>query len=121
LGGIFGSLFGGGPSFSGIAAATMPDIIPFAKDGIVTKPTIAMIGETGEKEAVIPLSRLNDMTPRRGNGEPLEITITMHNHASGTPNNDQLDMMQTNLAKVVDRSVQAAMIKQKRPGGLMYG
>lgn len=34
----------------------MPDIPKFAKGGIVTRPTIAMIGEAGP-EAVIPLSR----------------------------------------------------------------
>ena len=33
----------------------------FASGGIVTKPTLALIGEAGENEAVIPLSKLNEM------------------------------------------------------------
>ncbi len=33
----------------------------YAKGGIVTKPTLAMIGEGGESEAVIPLSKLETM------------------------------------------------------------
>ena len=32
-----------------------------AEGGIVTRPTLAMIGEGGESEAVIPLSKLNSM------------------------------------------------------------
>ena len=35
--------------------------IPFLADGgVVTKPTLAMIGEGGQNEAVIPLNRLNN-------------------------------------------------------------
>lgn len=34
------------------------DAIGFAEGGIVTRPTLAMIGEAGEAEAVIPLSKL---------------------------------------------------------------
>jgi hypothetical protein len=37
--------------------------IPFLADGgIVSKPTLAMIGEGGESEAVIPLSKLSGLT-----------------------------------------------------------
>jgi hypothetical protein len=36
--------------------------VPFAKGGIVTSPTLAMIGEAGSKEAVIPLERLHQFT-----------------------------------------------------------
>lgn len=47
-----------------------------AQGGIVTKPTFAMIGEGGEPEAVIPLSKLGNMT---GNN----ITINVN---GGDPN-----------------------------------
>lgn len=36
-------------------------INPFAEGGIVTRPTIALIGETGENEAVVPLSKAQNM------------------------------------------------------------
>lgn len=39
-------------------------VTPQAKGGIVTKPTLALIGEAGENEAVIPLSKLNEMLGR---------------------------------------------------------
>jgi hypothetical protein len=49
-----------------------PGAIPLMADGgIVTRPTLALIGEGGESEAVIPLSRLGDM----GGGG---ITITVN-------------------------------------------
>lgn len=37
------------------------DALPFAEGGIVTRPTLAMIGEGGQPEAVIPLSKLNSI------------------------------------------------------------
>lgn len=39
----------------------IPEIPMLAKGGIVTSPTLAMIGEGGESEAVIPLSKLDSM------------------------------------------------------------
>lgn len=38
----------------------------FAKGGIVDRPTLAMIGEAGESEAVIPLSKWSQMTGGSG-------------------------------------------------------
>lgn len=46
----------GGKGFS------VPDIPMLAKGGIVTAPTLAMIGEGGQSEAVIPLDKLEKMT-----------------------------------------------------------
>lgn len=44
--------------------------IPFLAEGaIVTKPTLAMIGEGGEREAVIPLSKLDRYYNNNGNVE----------------------------------------------------
>lgn len=42
-----------------------------ATGGIVTKPTLAMIGEGGESEAVIPLSRLGEM----GGGANVQVNV----------------------------------------------
>jgi hypothetical protein len=39
----------------------VPDIPMLAEGGIVTSPTLAMIGEGGGPEAVIPLSKLGSM------------------------------------------------------------
>ncbi len=47
------SLFGGGSAIRD----RMLDLIPFAKGGIVTAPTVGLVGEAGS-EAIIPLDRL---------------------------------------------------------------
>jgi len=41
-------------------AGFMPNIPMLAEGGVVTSPTLAMIGEGGQSEAVIPLDRLNE-------------------------------------------------------------
>jgi len=43
------------------ASGTVQEVIGLAEGGIVTKPTMAMIGEGGESEAVIPLSKMGNM------------------------------------------------------------
>jgi hypothetical protein len=45
-------------------------IFGLAEGGLVTKPTLAMVGEGGESEAIIPLSKLGDMS---GGGRPVEV------------------------------------------------
>jgi SLT domain-containing protein len=55
----------------GIGGAISAVIPGLADGGIVTSPTLAMIGEGGEPEAVIPLSQLD----RYGGGGGTHITI----------------------------------------------
>ncbi len=43
-----------------VSLATIPEIPKLAEGGLVRKPTLAMVGEGGEPEAVIPLSKLNN-------------------------------------------------------------
>lgn len=54
-GGGVGGGAGGGGGIGGILKA----IFGFADGGIVTKPTLGLIGEAGQNEAIIPLSKLN--------------------------------------------------------------
>lgn len=51
-------------------------ITGFAQGGVVTKPTLAMIGEAGEKEAVIPLSKLGNLVGGIGGGGQLTASIS---------------------------------------------
>jgi len=55
IGGFFSGLFGDEPE--------TPDVPQLASGGIVTKATMAMIGEGSEPEAIIPLSKLSSMMP----------------------------------------------------------
>jgi hypothetical protein len=64
------------PSFDGVDWASLLSgfsvggLATLAEGGIVTKPTFALIGEGGESEAVIPLSKLGGM-----GGDVYNITI----------------------------------------------
>ena len=56
-----------------IGAIEVPKItsmIGLAEGGIVTSPTVAMIGEGGESEAVIPLSKISSVLPNQQNSQP---------------------------------------------------
>lgn len=59
IGGFFSGLFGDEPE--------TPDVPQLASGGIVTKATMAMIGEGSEPEAIIPLSKLSSMMPSGDN------------------------------------------------------
>ena len=47
----------------------------FAEGGIVTKPTMGIIGEAGQSEAVIPLNRLPQMVGKIGGNQRGEFTL----------------------------------------------
>jgi TP901 family phage tail tape measure protein len=59
---------------------TVSGVVPLASGGIVTRPTLSLIGEGGEPEAVIPLSKMRDtmgggvtVNIQTGVGDPVEI------------------------------------------------
>jgi TP901 family phage tail tape measure protein len=62
----------GGKSFRFPEIPAFPAIPGLAEGGIVTAPTLALIGEGNEAEAVIPLSRMGEMT-----GGGMSVTINM--------------------------------------------
>jgi hypothetical protein len=63
----------GGFDFSGIdlSGISIGGLATLASGGIVTKPTLALIGEGGESEAVIPLSKMSQM----GGGTTVNINV----------------------------------------------
>src|SRR5699024_7430917 len=68
-------------------SAGTANLRPFADGGIVTRPTIGLIGETGEKEAVIPLSKLGNVVGQLTGGN---ITYTQVVHSNGNANPDEV-------------------------------
>jgi len=54
-----------------VGIPNIPSIPALANGGIVTSPTLAMIGEGGESEAVIPLSKLGGMLDGNGGAAPV--------------------------------------------------
>ena len=117
--GLIGSIF---PSAKGNVFA-QNKIVPFAYGGVVNKPTLfpmangmGLMGEAGP-EAIMPL--------RRGPGGRLGVessggvgNVVVNVDASGS--NVEGDSDQAGqLGKLLGAAVQAELIKQKRPGGLL--
>ncbi len=59
-------------------------IKPFAKGGIVMAPTLAMIGEAGEREAVIPLNERNlNALGSGGQNKGVNVVVNITNKSDG--------------------------------------
>ena len=95
MGGFLGNMFGGGKSAVSTSTAytfptgvtpvhtptyVRPSIRAFATGGIVTAPTIGLIGEGGEREAVIPLNERNLSALGGGQGKGGNVTVNVINN-----------------------------------------
>jgi SLT domain-containing protein len=70
--------FGGG----GFLASVGNRVLGLADGGVVTRPTLAMIGEGGESEAVIPLSKMGGMGGARSQTIIVELDSNVLAQAS---------------------------------------
>lgn len=75
--GIYGVnvLISGANRIPGVNIGFIPYIPYLAAGGVTTGPTMAMIGEGREQEAVLPLSKLQGMLDMAGNGSAAGIVI----------------------------------------------
>ena len=98
------------------AAGPLP-LRKYAGGGVASSPQLAMFGEGSMPEAFVPLP------------DGRRIPVAMQNGGGGTTINVSVDAKGTSvqgdggrgeqLARVVAQAVQAELIKQKRPGGLI--
>jgi hypothetical protein len=100
-------------------------IIPFAKGGIVNSPTLfpfakgtGLMGEAGP-EAIMPLQRgangkLGVLAT--GGGGDINVVVNVDASGSSVEGNEQEGQQ---LGRVIAAAMQAELIKQKRPGGLL--
>ena len=119
VGGIFGITFANGGVFA------QNGIQPFARGGIVDKPTLfpfangtGLMGEAGP-EAILPLRRGRDGrlgVAAGGGGGGINVTVNVD--AKGTSVQGDGGRSEQ-LGRVISQAVQAELIKQKRPGGLI--
>jgi lambda family phage tail tape measure protein len=136
-----GGLGGGSLNFADMAKYSVPlpsamgnvfteqGVQLFAKGGVVAKPTFfryanggsfanGVMGEAGP-EAILPLKRGSDGklgVSTGGGGSPVAVTVNVD--ASGTKAQGSSDQGQQ-LGRAVAAAVQAELVKQKRPGGLL--
>jgi tape measure domain-containing protein len=126
-----GGLFGGGAadtatdSFAGVNNDVLDSVLPanpYAKGGIVTKPTHALIGEGGMNEAVVPLPNGRsipvDLGKNTGGGVTTNITVNVD---QGGNTSTETDGDQANkLANAIDGAVKRVIMDERRVGGLLY-
>ncbi len=101
------------------------EVQKYAYGGIVTKPTVfpmkngmGLMGEAGA-EAIMPLKRGKDgklgVASQGGGGNVVNVSV----NAGGT--SAQGNTMKANqLGKLIGTAIEAELIKQKRPGGILY-
>jgi len=97
-------------------------IVPFAKGGIVTKPSvfpfkngIGLMGEAGA-EAILPLTRRNGVLGVQGGGNNTSVVVNVDASGTDVQGNDQ---QANQLGRLISIAVQSELIKQRRPGGLL--
>jgi hypothetical protein len=128
IGSFFGSMSGGGSIMDllfgangGIAAGGFK---AFAKGGLVTKPTLGLVGEGKYNEAVVPLpdGRSIPISGATGNTEN-NVTVNVTIDSDGNADSDTKSGMDGDSAKqlgyMISQAVQAELVDQKRPGGLL--
>ena len=100
-------------------------VVPFAYGGVVNRPTLfpmrdgmGLMGEAGA-EAIMPLKRTRQgrlgVEASGGGGNIVNVTV----NASGT-SADGNTMKANQLGKMIGTAIEAELIKQKRPGGILY-
>ena len=90
----------------------------YASGGIANSPQLAMFGEGSTPEAYVPLpdGRRIPVAMQGGNGGSTTVNVSVD--AKGTSVQGNSGQGEA-LARAVAQAVQAELIKQKRPGGLI--
>jgi hypothetical protein len=117
LGGLFpGFAFANGGIMTGDGPVPLKK---YANGGIASSPQLAMFGEGSQPEAYVPLPDGRRIpVAMQGGGGSSNTTVNVSVDAKGTSvqgNSGQGEQ----LGRVIAQAVQAELIKQKRPGGLL--
>jgi hypothetical protein len=132
---LLGSLFGGNSNNSGggssiisagIGALTggVGGIFGFATGAVVNKPTLAMIGEGSDSEAVLPIPKLQELmsinrsigaaTNGGGNNVISNVTVNVSNNGEVTGNQG------SDLSNKIKEVVVNVIRSEQRAGGVLY-
>ena len=135
MGSFFSGLFGAGATTgtgTGVVEAGMVGvtalsggIIPkvgYAGGGIATRPQLALFGEGSRPEAFVPLpdGKTIPVTMNGQGGGATNISITVNaDGGQKQQSNDNAKPNMTALARDLSRLVEAKIIEEQRPGGLL--
>jgi len=105
----------------GIMTASGPlELKRYANGGIASSPQLAMFGEGSQSEAYVPLPDGRSIPVTLKNGATGNTNVVVNVDAKGT--SVQGDNKDANaLGKAVSVAVQAEIVRQQRPGGLLSG
>jgi phage-related minor tail protein len=91
----------------------------FAKGGIANRPTLGMVGEGRYNEAVVPLPDGKSI-PVKGAGGNNNVTVNVSVDAQGqSAATEVTGNGAKELGYMVSQAVQAELVDQQRPGGLL--
>jgi len=89
----------------------------FAKGGIANRPTLGMVGEGGLNEAIVPLPDGRSIPVKGASGN---VTVNVAVDANGQSGvTDVSGEGAKELGYLVSQAVQAELVDQQRPGGLL--
>ncbi|MFZ9654546.1 MAG: tape measure protein [Limnohabitans sp.] len=117
LPGFLGGLFANG----GIMTADGPvPLRTYARGGIANDPQLALFGEGSMPEAYVPLpdGRRIPVVMQGGGGGGTSVVVNVDARGTQVQGNDANGQQ---LGRVISQAVQAELIRQKRPGGLLVG
>lgn len=101
-------------------AGEMP-LKKYATGGIASTPQLAMFGEGSQPEAFVPLpdGRTIPVT-MTGGGNTNNVTVNV-NMMDGQSSVQSSGTDASQLGNVISKAIQSEILKQQRPGGLLYG
>lgn len=125
FGGLIGKLFRSSATARG-ASTAVKDFVPqdiftmtgFADGGIATRPTVGMIGEAGEDEAVAPLSKLDEMI-RDSVRDALRSQASSHTQVSTRSIRDRVGPQRVEIVVSGPEEMKRLIRKIDRTDGLL--
>ena len=96
------------------------EITPFAKGGIVTRPTNALIGDGGEPEAIFPLSKLENFIKGQKMNGSIKLEGASNININITSDNSSLDLssMSSSLKTKIEGMIVSQLNGTFRNGGV---
>ena len=96
----------------------------YANGGVVTSPTLGLVGEGKYNEAIVPMPNGNAIPVDLKGSNQQNNNVTVNVNVDGNTSSMQQDSQQAgNLGQVIARAVQQELQNQKRSGGILspYG
>lgn len=114
-----------GPNFGlangGIIKGSFMPMRKFATGGVVTGPTMGLVGEGRFNEAVVPLPNGKSIPVELGQGAGNNIsTNIVVNMNNGQSNSQMSGRGGQALGREIEGAVRSVILKETRPGGLIY-